>query len=129
MSDRPDVDPILALKTFLSLRKQAIGDAESLPVFLHENGSIFSKVEFNKDLSTLLAVYPELSNDQDKWTGHSFRSGLATILSSLGFSETEIKSWGRWASDAYLVYVKDLSQRRNVRARMTSTFKDMLQKL
>ena len=97
-----------------------------MPFFLHESGSIYSKVEFNKDLSELLATYPELQTQRDKWTGHSFRSGISTVLSMLGFSEEDIKGWGRWASSAYISYIKDLSHRRTVHARMIKTFADML---
>ena len=57
---RPDLDPVVALVAFLSARSEKFGSAEALPVFLHENGKIYSKNEFNLDLSTLLAVYPEL---------------------------------------------------------------------
>ena len=81
---RKDLDPITALLTFLDLRKKVFGTAEALPVFLHENGAIFSKQELNNDLKNLLSIYPELSTERDKWTGHSFRSGLSTILSVLG---------------------------------------------
>ena len=129
VEERPDLDPLKALKTYISLRKDKIGEAEYLPLFLHENGQIFSKVEFNKDLKDLLSIYPQLSTDRDSWTGHSFRSGLATVLSTLGFTEDQIKSWGRWASNAYLCYIKDLSHRREVHARMKNTFKAMLKDL
>ena len=95
-------------------------------MFLHENGQIYSKVEFNSDLSDLLAVYPELINDRDSFSGHSFRSGLSTILSVLGFSKEEIQNWGRWKSDAYLRYIKDQSQRRETRAKLKSTFASIL---
>ena len=39
-------------------------------------------------------------------TGHSFRSGLSSLLSSKGFKEEEVKMLGRWSSDAFLKYVK-----------------------
>ena len=124
--ERPDLDPVLALKAYLNLRKERFSESEALPVFLHENGKIFAKDEFNRDLSALLATYPQLNTQRDKWSGHSLRSGISTLLSQLGFSSDEIKSWGRWASDAYLRYVKDTSQRRAVRAQMTETFHNML---
>ena len=81
---RRDLDPVTALRTYTSLRKNLFGEAKSLPLYLHEDGKIFTKLEFNKDLADLLAVYPELSTERDKWTGHSFRSGLSTILATLG---------------------------------------------
>ena len=124
--NRPDLDPILALKCYLNYRKIQFGDAKALPLFLHEDGSILSKTEFNKDLSELLAIYPELKTNHDKWSGHSFRSGISTLISTLGYADEDIKSWGRWASDAFMVYVKNQAHRRNVRMRMISTFDSML---
>ena len=107
-------------------RKGKFREAENLPLFLHESGHIFSKQELNKNLSMLLSRYPELSSKRDKWSGHSFRSGISTVLSVLGFSKEDIQSWGRWHGDAYLRYIKDQSQRRNVQAQLALTFKKML---
>ena len=95
-------------------------------LFLYENGSIYSKHELNKDLDVLLAMYPELKSERDTWSGHSFRAGLATVLSELGFSKEEIQSWGRWSSDAFKVYVKSQVQRRSVRAKLSKTFGSIL---
>ena len=55
VEQRPDLDPITALKVFMKLREGVFGKAEALPVFLHENGKLFSKAEFNQDLTKLLA--------------------------------------------------------------------------
>ena len=92
---RKDLDPVIALKGYEKRRAEAFGPAENYPLFLHENGSIYTKQELNKDLSFLLSTYPELQTERDFWSGHSFRAGLTTVLSLLGFSEEEIKSWGR----------------------------------
>ena len=122
---RSDLDPIVALKAYKGRRDNVFGTANHLPMFLHENGSIYTKSEFNEDLSSLLATYPELSTDRDKWSGHSFRAGLPTILAILGFSPEDIQKWGRWRSDAYLAYLKDQSHRRNVKAKLALTFKNI----
>ena len=114
------------LKAYVERRKLNFANRNELPLFLLENGQIYSKVEFNSDLSDLLAVYPELINDRDSFSGLSFRSGLSTILSVLGFSKEEIQNWGRWKSDAYLRYIKDQSQRRETRAKLKSTFASIL---
>ena len=97
-----------------------------MPMFLHENGNIYTKVELNADLASLLALFPQLESPRDKWSGHSFRAGLATVLAVLGFSKEEIQSWGRWRSDAYLLYLKDQSHRRRVCSKLMNTFKDIL---
>ena len=97
-----------------------------MPMFLHENGNIYTKIELNSDLASLLALFPSLESPRDKWSGHSFRAGLATVLAKLGFSKEEIKSWGRWRSDAYLIYLKDQSHRRRVSSKLMNTFKQVL---
>ena len=111
----------------MNFRERAFGSQEHLPLFLKENGNVFWKTEFKKDLGELLAIYPELSTERDSWSGHSFRSGISTLLSVLGFSELEIKKWGRWSSDAYISYIKDLAHRKLVHARMKTTFRQMLE--
>ena len=70
VSERPDLDPLAALNSFLSLRTKRFGSAEHLPLFLHEDGSIFTKQEMNRDLTQLLSLYPQLNTARDKWTGH-----------------------------------------------------------
>ena len=39
-------------------------------------------------------------------TGHSFRSGLSSLLGEAGFSDDEIMALGRWSSSAFLRYIK-----------------------
>ena len=85
VAELPDLDPIMALKKFLQFRKDSLGDSPELPLFLHENGAIFTKQEMNCDLKDLLSVYPELNTSLDKWTGHCFRSGLPTLLAIMGY--------------------------------------------
>ena len=126
MSARPDLDPVRIFKAFLNRREKTFGPAASLPVFLHEDGSIYTKLELNADLTALLDKYPELKTSQDSWSSHSFRSGISTVLSILGFKKEDIQQWGRWKSDAYLRYLKDQSHRRKVKSKLISTFNDIL---
>ena len=92
VEERPDLCPVGSLSLFIQLRKMKFGNRDDLPLFIHEDGSNLSKGEFNKDLKIMLDMFPELaSSDRDSWTGHSFRSGLSTLLQSLGFSEEEIQ--------------------------------------
>ena len=37
---------------------------------------------------------------------HSFRSGVASMMGSQGFSDEEIKLVGRWSSRAFTAYTK-----------------------
>ena len=121
---------MVALENFLVRRSELGFDTENLPLFIHSDGSNLSKKEFNATLKELLSVFPELATSSiDYWAGHSFRAGLSTLLQGLGFSEAEIKSWGRWRSSAYLLYLKDMQARRNTKAKLTKTFADILRNL
>lgn len=129
VKENESLDPVLALKQYLKLRSEALGPAEDCPVFLHEDGSQLTKAEMNKDLKQLLAQYPSIENPRDKFSGHSFRAGLSTLLTSLGFTEDQIKNWGRWSSSAFLAYVQDQSKRRDTRKQLTGVFGLMLAEL
>ena len=127
VKENEDLDPVLALKQYLRLRSLALGPAEDCPVFLHADGSQFTKAEMNKDIKELLGQYPSISSPRDMWSGHSFRSGISTLLTTLGFTEEQIKNWGRWSSSAYLAYVADQSRRRDTRRQLTDVFGKMLE--
>lgn len=39
-------------------------------------------------------------------SSHSFRSGIATLMGQLGYSDEQIKAIGRWSSKAFEEYLK-----------------------
>ena len=39
-------------------------------------------------------------------TSHSFRAGIASLMGTLGYSDTQIKAIGRWSSAAFENYIK-----------------------
>ena len=130
VTENPGLDPVAALSCFMELRDSTHGEALLAPLFLHEDGSLYHNTELNKDLRTLLDQFPSLSSStRECWSAHSFRAGLATLLSSLGFSEEQIKSWGRWRSNAYRAYAQDQARRRKTRMELSSVFGKMLQTL
>ena len=49
------LDPVIALKAYLSRKRNRFGLAPEMPAFVHEDGSLYSKVEFNKDLKLALS--------------------------------------------------------------------------
>lgn len=49
--------------------------------------------------------------------GHSFRIGGASLRWNLGANRGEVKRCGRWASDAYLVYLRKFSDRELIKTR------------
>ena len=76
---------------------------------------------FESIFHSLLSHYAmELEMSVNKWTGHSFRSGLPALLQSLGFSDEEIKAWGRWASSAFQLYARDIFNRFEVQSTILS---------
>ena len=39
-------------------------------------------------------------------SAHSFRSGAASMMANLGYSDKDVKAVGRWSSRAFEIYVK-----------------------
>ena len=75
LPEKEELDPVIALKSYLERRSSKFGDDDSRPVFIHEDGSNLSRSGFNKILKELLDTFPELaSSPRDSWTGHSFRN-------------------------------------------------------
>jgi integrase len=48
-----------------------------------------------------------IGHDPDYYSGHSFRAGGATELFAIGLPYEQIKKFGRWKSDAALIYYRD----------------------
>ena len=88
----------VALDSYLAIRPQFGG------TFLcHFDGSPVTVYQFNSVLKKVL----ELSGIQNKrYKSHSFRIGGASLLFLEGKSEEEIKSLGRWKSNAYKSYIR-----------------------
>ena len=119
----PDVDPFKAFLTYWELRKKS---PLSLPLFLKADGRIFTHSLFSSTLKALLSQYTlELELSVNTWTGHSFRSGLPTLLQSAGFSDDEIKVWGRWVSTAFQLYTRDIAKRSEVQRSITKVMEKL----
>ena len=99
------LDPWSAMVTYLSCRRSRHGAALEEALFVDEDGKPFTRSRFNIILHKLLD--PFVTDDRDSITGHSFRSGLATLMERSGMSPEAIKAWGRWSSTAYLLYCKE----------------------
>jgi hypothetical protein len=92
--------PVKALKSWLDagVEREAEG-----PLFCLSSGAPLTPKKFIQIVRSQLKGYLE---DENTIAGHSFRIGLASMLASLGYSETDIKAMGRWSSRAWLEYVK-----------------------
>ena len=114
----PDIDPVHAFNAYWGRRQEKF--PISHPLFLAASGKIYTHSLFNSTLQALISHFSvKLELSVNKWTGHSFRSGLPTLLQSAGFKEEDIKAWGRWVSTAFKAYTKDMLRRSEVQRTMT----------
>lgn len=90
--------PVSAASNYLALRPACLGN-----FFIHQNGSVLTKFQFN---SILHASLRYLNLDAFKFSSHSFRIGAATEAARLGLHSSLIKRLGRWESDRFRIYVR-----------------------
>ena len=93
-----DICPVKALMPYLAIRGSQPG-----PLFLTKDNHYLTQSAFRANLSSLLQ---EVGLDTKSYNTHSFRIGAATSAESAGLTESQIKSMGRWKSDAYRRYIK-----------------------
>ena len=91
--------PVLAMCKYLELRKFDNG-----PLFCFPDGKPVPRTFMTKHLKACLSL---CSLDIKQYTSHSFRIGGASYLASLGLSDTQIRTIGRWDSNAFLRYIRN----------------------
>ena len=96
-----DICPIRAYKKWAASHKKR---ESSLPAFSWESGKPLTVKQFNKILKAL--VEEHLAPINGTISPHSFRSGLASTLATLGLEEHDLMEAGRWSSQAYHRYLK-----------------------
>lgn len=74
------------------------------PAFVLESGKAYTGALLNGTLKKCLGKH--VPQNRGYITSHSFRSGLASWLGSLGFADEEIKAIGRWNSSAFETYLR-----------------------
>ena len=90
--------PVVAMLPYLATRKDKPG-----PLFILKDGTFLTRSNFTTLLRTTLK---SAGIDSSKFASHSFRNGAATTAADVGMADVHIKMLGRWASEAYQVYVK-----------------------
>lgn len=95
-----DICPIRAYNKVINLQKLQ----HDLPAFRLLSGKNLTPALFNKKLKYWLTDFIDFS--VCSVSGHSFRAGIPTILASMGYASSDIKSVGRWSSRAFLLYTK-----------------------
>jgi hypothetical protein len=89
-------NPVPLLHEYVSLRDRHHGMRS--PLFLRLDGSHPTRSWFDIKFFAIL---------DRRFGGHSPRAGYATLLASLGVSETVIQAIGRWSSAAWKIYIRD----------------------
>ena len=91
--------PVKAMSEYLKLRGSRSG-----PLFMSNTGTAVFRKAFVNDLK--LALRRAGIHDR-RYTSHSFRIGGASLLASQGASEIQIRQAGRWASNAFMAYIRN----------------------
>ena len=69
---------------------------------MFEDGSPLTRVKLSSVIRNLLKV----CIIEGGYTGHSFRTGVATTAARVGTPDNMIKTLGRWSSEAYGLYIR-----------------------
>jgi len=99
-----DMLPICPVKTLLRLKASRVGS--KLPVFSFANGKMLTANCLVNTIRKLLE--PVIGKYANMLCGHSFRAGIPSALAANpnAVSDIDIKNWGRWTSDSYLLYTR-----------------------
>lgn len=93
--------PVKAMKLFIEIRGLNPG-----PLFIGAAGRGVSRRQFSAVLTNALKY---CGANVSKFNTHSFRIGAASFWASQGASETQIRLWGRWRSDAFKSYIRTIN--------------------
>ena len=90
--------PVQAMLDYCKLRGTQAG-----PLFCHSDTSPITVGQFNTELHRCLSF---CGLDTSRYKGHSFRIGAACHAAEKGFSDAQIRTLGRWKSDAFKLYIR-----------------------
>ena len=95
--DKP-VCPVFHLLEFLAIRGTAAG-----PLFCWPDNTPVHRAYFTRVLKDALRF---CDLDLTRYKTHSFRIGAASWAAAKGMSDTQIRLFGRWKSNAFLRYIR-----------------------
>ena len=90
--------PVRCMQDYLFLRGFRPG-----ALFLTKDGSAVSRKLFVEELN---AAFSLAGIQNQRYTTHSFRIGGASYMATHGYSDAQIRQAGRWASNAFLSYIR-----------------------
>jgi site-specific recombinase XerD len=93
---------ICPVKAFKKWQRATSTNQANQPAFRLNDGTPLTAKKFNHILKDRLKGFL----DDQNITSHSFRSGTASMMATLGYSDSDVKSVGRWSSRAFEDYIK-----------------------
>ena len=90
--------PVRAMQNYFTVRGSQPG-----PLFCFLNKKPVTRNFFSQKLKFCLNF---CGYDTKRYKCHSFRIGGASYFSSLGYSDSQLKTLGRWNSNAFLAYIR-----------------------
>ena len=109
------------IKAFKKWSKIVTHTNRNLPAFCDSQGKPFTGRRMNETLKDMLQA--DLKYDLGKYSAHSFRIGMASMMGQLGFSDEDVKACGRWSSRAFETYFRLPRTRRLEMARKLAALK------
>ena len=100
-SENTAMCPVSLLSEYIAVRGSRPG-----PLFVHTDGSAVAREFFTTELQKA----PQFCKlDPTRYKTHSFRIGAASLAAAKGFSDAQIRQFGRWKSSAFLKYIRNSS--------------------
>ena len=97
-----DLCPVKSLSDYYQFYKES---KKNSPLFVLSSGLPLTPVKFNYMLRSSLQA---ASLDPKRYSSHSLRSGGATVAANHGVPSWVIQKMGRWKSDCYKLYIKNI---------------------
>lgn len=93
--------PLCPVKAYQKWQNSCTSQAD-LPLFRDKSGTPLTLRKMNIHLKFLMDKH--IPEEGGKFSSHSFRIGLATVLGERGFGDKDIKAAGRWSSRVFNTY-------------------------
>jgi len=90
--------PVQVMIEYCKIRGSQAG-----PLFCWANLKPITVTQFNNELRRSLNF---CGLNSDRYKSHSFRIGAASYAAGQGFTDAQIRSLGRWKSDAFKLYIR-----------------------
>ena len=100
-----NVCPVKAMRKLRGNLREG-GEFKKKPVFMFETGICLTRRKFNDIVQGLLSAH--IGEEAKHISAHSFRAGIPAALALFPdlCNASDIMGWGRWKSQAYLLYTR-----------------------